>query len=342
MQRRPFFARFISESVPKQKSNGILAGAVLELKLDATQKKLVQRITELKKEKNAVILAHNYQPPELFEVADFMGDSYDLSVKASKTKADLIVFAGVKFMAETAKLLNPKKTVLLPALDAGCSMASQITSEQAREWRAQYPKAGAVCYINTYADVKAEFDCVCTSANAAKIVAAMPQKQILFAPDANLGSFMQEELARRGIEKEIILWPGFCYVHTSISAAQLKEAKRLHPQAETIVHPESKKEVRDLADFLLGTGGMIARVAESNAKEFIIGTETGMCDRLARDFPGKNFFPAPGAGTCTFMKKNSLQKTLDALEKRQFETAVPEAIAPKARAAIEKMLEIGK
>ncbi len=293
-------------------------------------------------EKNAVVLCHNYQPSEIYEVADFIGDSYDLSVKATKTDADIIVFCGVKFMAETAKLLNPGKKVLLPAIDANCSMASTIDSRRAREWISKFPGASSVCYINTNADVKAEFGACCTSANAVKVVEAMPARQVLFAPDQNLGQYVQEQLKKKGIKKEVIAWNGFCYAHTAISALQLAEAKKLNPDAEVIVHPECKKEVRDLADFVLGTGGMVKRAGESDAETFIIGTEAGMCERLAHDFPGKMFFPAPGSGTCVFMKKNSLQKTLDALEKGQYEVTVPNEVSGKALACINKMLEIGK
>ncbi len=310
--------------------------------LDAKQRKLADRILELKGEKNAVILAHNYQRPEIYEVADHVGDSYDLSVKATKSDAEIIVFCGVRFMAETAKILNPGKKVLLPALGAGCTMASMMDASAARAWKAKYPDASSVCYINTNADVKAEFDACCTSANSVKVAGSMPARRVLFGPDQNLAQYTQEQLDAKGIDKEIIPWNGFCYAHTAISAQQLAEAMKLRPDAEVIAHPECKKEIRDMAHYVYGTGGMVKRAGESDAKEFIIGTEIGMCERLARDYPGKKFMAAPNSGTCAFMKKTTLQNTLDALEKEQHEVNVPQEIAGRARACIGKMLEIGK
>ncbi|MFQ5405800.1 MAG: quinolinate synthase NadA [Candidatus Micrarchaeia archaeon] len=312
------------------------------MKLEGEQLKLAEEIHELSKEKNTVILAHNYQRPEIFEVADFVGDSYDLSVKASKTNADTIVFCGVKFMAETAKLLNPEKKVLLPTAEAGCNMADMINAQKVREWKEKYPDSSSVCYINTYAEVKAEFDACCTSANAPKVVEAMPSKQVLFAPDENLAQFAQEELKKKGVVKQVIPWNGFCFVHVAISPEQLEEAMKTKPDAEVIVHPECKKQVRDLADFVLGTSSMVRRAGESSAKEFIVGTEVGMCERLSREYPDKKFYPAPGSGTCAHMKRNDLSKTLEALEKEQHEVTVPNDAASKARACLDKMLEIGK
>jgi quinolinate synthase len=298
--------------------------------LNAAQK----RIRALAAEKNAVILAHNYQIGEIQDLADFVGDSLELAIKAKETDAEIIVFCGVHFMAETAKLLNPSKKVLLPSLQAGCFMADMITPERLREKKAEYPEAAVVTYVNSTAATKAESDICVTSANAVAVVASLPQKQILFTPDEHLGTWVGEQLP----DKEIIPWQGFCHVHTRVTPERLALAKEKHPAAEIVAHPECPKQIRDLADHVCGTGGMIRYCRASAATEFLIVTEAGMCHRLSREIPDKKFWPV--CGECINMKQINLENLLEALEKEQFEITVPEEIAGKAKAAIDKMLEV--
>ncbi|MDP2909435.1 MAG: quinolinate synthase NadA, partial [Nanoarchaeota archaeon] len=291
----------------------------------------------LKKEKNAVILVHNYQRPEIYKVADFIGDSYGLSVQASKTKADMIVFCGVHFMAETAYILNPGKKVLLPAKDAGCPMADMVTAEDIRELRKKYPDAAIVSYMNTTAEVKAESDIICTSSNAVKIVNSLPNKRIIFVPDKNLASYVAAHT-----DKEVIPWKGFCYVHNKFSRDGLAEAKDALKDAKVVVHPECKEEVRALADHVCSTSGMVDYAKGSEAKEFIIGTEVGMIEMLKIECPEKKFYSAPPGGTCVNMKKNNLDLVLEALKTEKPVVTVPEEVRLKAKKAIDKMLEVGK
>ena len=306
--------------------------------MDAKSRKLIDEILKLKKEKNAVILAHSYQRPEIYEVADFIGDSYDLSKKAMETKASMIVFCGVKFMAEFAKILNPEKAVLLPEMNAGCSMANMASADAVREMKKKHPDAGVVSYVNSTAEVKAESDACCTSANCLKVVEALPEKKIIFVPDENMGRWIQSKTKK----KKIILWNGYCINHSKIDAKQLEKAKKKHPSAKTLIHPESKMEVIALADAVLGTQAMIDYVAKSDADEFIIGTETGMMNRLEREFPEKKFFAAPCVGTCVFMKLTKLESVRDALLKMQHRIEISEGTRLKAKKALDKMLEIGK
>ncbi|MFH0776961.1 MAG: quinolinate synthase NadA [Patescibacteria group bacterium] len=300
------------------------------MKIEAMQ----TRIRELKREKNAIILAHSYQLPEIYDVADFVADSFELAVAAQKTKADMIIFAGVHFMAESAKLLNPGKRVLLPDRTAGCFLADCITVERLREKKEEFPGAAVVAYVNSSAAVKAESDACCTSANAVEICRKLPQKQIIFVPDQNLGEWVAENLP----EKEIILWAGNCYVHARISAEKVLAARKNHPDAKILVHPESPRRIRELADLVAGTGGMARFAQFSDATEFLIATESGMLEKLRRENPGKKFFAL--AGECVNMKKITLAKVLDSLESEKFEIEVDPKVAEKARRSLQKMIDL--
>ncbi|MFC1691399.1 quinolinate synthase NadA [Nanoarchaeota archaeon] len=303
-----------------------------------TKEQLKKAILELKKQKNAVILAHNYQIPDVYDIADFVGDSLDLAKEAQKSDADLIILCGVDFMAESAKLLNPKKKVLIPNAGAKCPMAAMIDPEGLKELKAKHPDAVVVSYVNTTADVKAESDVCCTSANSVEVVNAVPAKEIIFTPDKNLAKHVE-----RNSDKKIIPWPGYCIIHEKIDGEKFEEIKKLHPNAKIIAHPECSEAVLDQADFIASTSQMI-KVAEkeTDTKEFIIATEIGMVELLSRKFPDKKFYAAPGAGICPTMKSITLGKVYESLKNEQFEVNVPEEIAEKARKALEKMLEYTK
>jgi quinolinate synthase len=296
---------------------------------------LIKRINELKEQKNVVILVHNYQRPEIYKVADYIGDSYGLSKKATQTKADIILFCGVDFMAESAYILNPKKTVLIPTKMAKCPMAAMVDVEGLRELKAKYSKAAVVSYVNTTAEVKAESDICCTSSNAIKVVNSLEEDEIIFVPDSNLASYV-----KRHTNKKIILWNGWCYVHKKFSPEGLRQAKTLHVDAKVLVHPECIPEVVDLADEICSTTGMINYVKKSQDKKFIIATEIGMLERLKRMFPEKVFFQAPPGGTCIQMKKITLPLVLEALKKEQFKVTVPEDIRVRAKNALDRMLNV--
>lgn len=294
------------------------------------------RILSLKKTKDVVILAHNYQLPEIYDVADFVGDSFELAIKARETQAKTIVFCGVHFMAESAKILNPEKKVVIPDLNAGCFLADTVDAVSLREKKKEHPDAAVACYINSTAEVKAECDVCVTSANAAKVVRGLSAKKIIFVPDQHLGGWVAEQVP----EKEIILWGGNCYVHARILLKNVEEAQKNYPEAMTIAHPECPKEIREKADEVLGTGGMVRYVKESPAKQFLIATENGMLERLKREAPGKKFFAL--CGECLNMKKITLEKVLSSLEKDLFEIEVSDQIAEKAKLALEKMIELTK
>jgi len=266
------------------------------------KKDLVANINKLKKERHAVLLVHNYQRPEIQEIADYLGDSLDLARKAVKSDAECIVFCGVRFMAETAKILSPDKTVLLPQNDAGCPMADMVTAEDVSELRKKHPKAAVVAYVNSSAEVKAEVDVCCTSSNAIEVIKNINSDEIIFVPDKNLGSYCQ-----RFTKKKIILWTGHCYVHARISADEVRRAKNAMPEAVLMVHPECNPEVIDLADEILSTNGMMTFVRDSKEKKFIVGTEVGLIDRLKREYPDKEFYAAGSVKTCFNMKKITLQ-----------------------------------
>jgi quinolinate synthase len=299
------------------------------------EKNLIERIEKLKKEKNVVILAHVYQRPEIYKVADFIGDSYGLSKKATETAADIIVFCGVDFMAESAYILNPEKTVLIPTKMAKCPMAAMVDVEGLRELKEQHPNAAIVSYVNTTADVKAESNICCTSANAIKVVNSLEENEVIFVPDSNLANYVM-----RHTYKKIIPWDGCCYVHRKFSPNGLIRAKAMHVNAKVLVHPECIPEVVDLADEIFSTTGMVNYVKQSKDKTFIIATEVGVIERLRLMFPEKVFFQAPPGGTCLQMKKITLALVLDALEKEQFKVKIPKDIRARAEKALDRMLNV--
>jgi len=299
-------------------------------------KNLVEKINILKKEKNAVILGHCYQNLEIDEVADYVGDSLQLSRLAAQTDADIIVFAGVYFMAETAKILSPDKKVLLPKLDAGCRMADMVDLEQMREFKAMYPDIPVVCYVNSSADVKAEADICCTSANAVKVVKSLNVPKVLFAPDKYLGSYVGSQVP----ETEVITYPGYCPTHLAILVEDVQNMKAAYPEAKVLVHPECHKAVVELADYVGSTTGIMKYAKESDAEEFIIVTEKGVVDRLTRDYPDKKFYLVCKKAVCPNMKMNTLDDVLHVLETEENEIFVDEEVAAKARQAIERMVAI--
>ncbi len=297
---------------------------------------LASRIARLKLERRAIILAHNYQLGEVQDIADFVGDSLELSRRAVEVEADVIVFCGVMFMAETAKLLNPEKTVLIPDPLAGCPMCDMAPVEAVRKRKAELPGVPVVAYVNTTAAVKAEADICCTSANAAKIVKSLPDPRILFLPDRNLGHWV-----KRHTDKEIILWEGYCPTHQRIMARDVQALRQQHPAAKVVVHPECTPDVIDLADEVLSTGQMVRWARETEASEIIVGTEVGLIHRLQQQNPEKIFYPISLLSTCPNMKRITLEKVAWSLEDMQYKVEVPADIAAKARRAIERMLEVG-
>jgi len=299
-------------------------------------KTINDQILQLKKDKNAVILSHNYQRAEVQDIADFVGDSLELSQKASKTSAAVIVFCGVHFMAETASILNPDKTVLLPDAGAGCPMANMITAEQLRQKKAEYPNATVVTYINSSAAVKAESDYCCTSANGVKVVSSINAEEIIFVPDQYLGSFIQKKTG-----KKMILWPGYCPTHVKILPEDILRRKKEYPNAKVVVHPECRPDVIDLADEALSTSGILRYAARPEVKELIVGTEVEILHRLNKENPGKKFIPASTKAVCPNMKKITLEKVLEALVTMAPVVKVPEEIRIKAFACVDRMLKIG-
>ena len=296
---------------------------------------LIEEIQRLKAARKAVILAHNYCLGAVQDIADITGDSLELARKATEVEAEVIVFCGVSFMAETAAILNPTKTVLLPDPAAGCPMADMITGAQLRELKAKHPGAKAVCYVNSTAEVKAECDICVTSGNAEKVMKTFPAEQeILFVPDQHLGGHVAGLLGRR-----YELWPGFCPIHAKLTAAAIAAARAAHPGVKVLVHPECAEAVRKAADFQLSTGGMCKLVRESKETEFIIGTETGILHRLELENPGKRFYPV-GDLVCADMKKITLEKVAAALREMRTRVTVPETVARSARRAIEAMLAL--
>src|SRR6478609_734248 len=306
-------------------------------------------IKTLAREQNAVILAHNYERPEIQDVADYVGDSLGLSREAAKTEAEVIVFCGVHFMAETAAVLSPDKTVLLPDMAAGCSLASTIDAEQLRAWKAEHPGAVVVSYVNTTAEVKAESDYCCTSGNAVEVVNAIPaDTEILFCPDMFLGAHVKRMTGRENIH----VWMGECHVHAGIDPENIRLQRSLHPEAEFLIHPEcgcstSVLEAMSAGDVdaegvqILSTEGMIKRPAMSNADEFIIATEVGILHRLRRENPSKRFFAANERASCAYMKVTTLPKVRDSLAFLQHRITVDSGVAARARLAIERMVSIG-
>ncbi len=305
--------------------------------MENSDAKLKEKIISLKTRKNAIILAHNYQLGEIQDIADFVGDSLELSQKAAKTDADVIVFCGVYFMAETASILSPDKIVLLPDIHAGCPMADMITAEGLRERKSELPGAIVVCYINSSAEVKAESDVCCTSANAVKVVESLDAGEILFVPDQYLGHYISTK-----INKKMILWPGFCPAHIRIQPQYITNLRQEYPQAKVVVHPECRPEVIALADEVLSSGGLCRYAGRSEVKEIIVGTEIGIIHRLRKENPGKKFIPASEQAICPRMKLITLESVLWSLQEMTPEVKVPEEIRLKAKVAVDKMLEIGR
>ena len=299
-------------------------------------KDLVHKINKLKKERNAVILVHNYQIGEVQEIADFMGDSLGLSRNAATTEASVIVFCGVRFMAETASILSPDKKVLLPDINAGCPMADMITRESLLKLKAKHPDALVVAYVNTPASIKAEADYCCTSGNTVNVINALPKdKEIIFVPDKYLADYVSNVTGRK-----LISWDGYCYVHINILPSDILKQKKLHPEAKVIVHPECTKEVIVLADRSFSTAGMCNYAKTSDTKEIIIGTEPGLIYRLKKENPDKEFYPAKDKDICIGMKLTNLEKILWSLEEMKYEIKVPENIRIKAKKAVDRMMEI--
>ena len=296
---------------------------------------MIEEIISLKKERHAVILAHNYQIPSVQDVADLVGDSLELSRAAASLDAEVIVFCGVDFMAETAAILSPQKKVVLPENGAWCPMAHMIAPDQLRDLKSQNPRAAVVCYVNSTAEVKAESDICCTSANGVQVVNSLPEKQVIFVPDRNLAAYVA-----RYTDKEIISWNGYCYVHDHFTPSEVEAARELHPLAEVLVHPECRPEVIDLADYVYSTAGMGRHAKVSKAREFIIGTETGMLYRLKKENPEKEFYPLSETAVCQNMKKTNLDKVLRALQTLEPRVSVPEEIAIRAKRSIERMLAV--
>lgn len=298
----------------------------------------IELIKKLKTEKNAVVLAHCYQNAEIDEVADFVGDSLYLSQQAAKTDADIIVFAGVFFMAQTAKILNPNKKVLLPRTESGCLMADMINYHQLMEFKSQHPGIPTVCYINSTAEVKSECDICCTSSNAIKIVDSMNADEVLFLPDTYLGKWVEKQLGN----VKVTTYPGYCPTHLRIKPEDIIEAKNKYPDAEVLAHPECHKNVTELADYVGSTTGIMNYAIKSNKKQFIIATEKGVVDRLSRDYKDKEFILIKDNIICPNMKWHTLDDIYNALEKEQYEINVDEKIAKKALICIDRMLEVSK
>ncbi len=299
-------------------------------------KQLLEKIQQLKQKRNAVILAHNYQPDAIQDLADFQGDSLGLSIEAAKSNAEVIVFCGVHFMAETAAILSPQKTVLLPELHAGCPMADMITAEQLRVLKQFHPDAVVVCYVNSSAEVKAQSDYCCTSANAVEVVNSLGKdKKIIFVPDQYLGQFVASRTGR-----DLILWPGYCPTHVMITEDDIKEAKAKHPDAVVMAHPECTEPVKKIADQILSTSQMIKFAAKSAAKEFIVATEKGIIHSLKKQRVDAKFYPATERAVCPNMKKITVDKIIASLEDMRPQVKVPEEIRLKAKRAVDRMVEI--
>ena len=297
---------------------------------------IYEEIAELKKRRNAVILAHNYCRGEVQDAADFTGDSLELARRATQVDADVILFCGVYFMAETAAILNPSRTVLIPDPSAGCPMADMITADQLRAMKREHPGAIAVCYVNSTAEVKAECDLCVTSGNAEKVMATIPRgREILFVPDQHLGGHIS------GMEgRKYLLWPGYCPTHARLTPKMVAEARERHPGAPVIVHPECSKDVRDAADERLSTGGMCRFARESDAQTILVGTEVGILHRLRRENAEKTFYPVSESLVCPNMKKATLENMRDALRDMKHAVTVPEETAARAKRAIDAMLAI--
>lgn len=297
---------------------------------------LKKKIEKLKQKRNAVIIVHNYQRDEIQDIADISGDSLALSQAAVRTDADVIVFCGVKFMAESASILNPGKKVLLPVLEAGCPLADMITPEKLRAKKKEYPNAAVVCYVNSSAEVKAESDIACTSSNAIEVVRSLEEKEVIFVPDKNLGRYVQSHVP----DKKIILWEGFCPTHIRVQEEDIIKTKKLHPEAEVVAHPECNPEVLAISDHICSTGGMFIYVKQSKSREFIIATESGMLYKLQKENLDKKFYlPTPNL-VCANMKLITLGWVAHSLEKVVYEIKVADDIRERAKRALDRMLAV--
>ena len=298
---------------------------------------LANRIQDLKSKHNAIILAHNYQLPEIQDIADILGDSLDLAKKAKNTDAEIIIFCGVDFMAESAKILNPDKTVIIPDKTAHCPMAHMVKIPELLKLKKQHPDAEIVSYINTTAETKTYSDICCTSANGVKVVKSLDSEKIIFTPDQNLGAYIQKNLPN----KELIIWPGFCSTHHKIRKQDILRLKEQHPNAEILVHPECRPEIVDIADYAYSTNGMINHAKKSDSKEFIIGTEKELCYRLKKENPNKEFYPIKYA-ICPNMKKTTLEKVLKSLETLEPQISLTDDVIEKAKKPLQRMMNIGR
>jgi len=303
--------------------------------VNSIEDRLIEEIMQLKEKRKAILLAHNYQLGEVQDIADYVGDSLELSRTASSTDARVIVFCGVHFMAETASILCPDKTVLLPDINAGCPMADMINAGGLRALKKEYPDAPAICYVNTSAEVKAESYICCTSTNAVKVAESIDSSEVIFVPDKYLAHYTSSR-----VRKKFIIWDGYCPTHIKILPEDILRERSLHPQAEVMVHPECVPAVTALADQVLSTGGMCKYAKESKAQEFIVGTEIGLLHRLRKENPGKKFYPASELAICPNMKRINLEKVLRALQEMKYEVKVPEDIRVKAKASVDRMLAI--
>ena len=302
---------------------------------------LRDEILKLKEEKNAIILAHNYQPKEVQEIADFLGDSLELCIKASEIEdKDLVIFCGVDFMAETAFILNPDKKIVIPTLEAECPMAHMLPEDVLLKAKEEHPDAGVILYVNSIAEAKQHADTLCTSANAVKVTESLPHKKILFGPDKNLGTHVADKLK----DKEIIHVPsdGHCYVHRLIHVEDVELKRKEYPNAEIICHPECKLEVQKACDVVMSTGGMLRHIAESDKEEFVIGTEIDMITRINAEVPGKKLYPLLEGAICNTMKLHTLEKIRDSLINEEPRVTLPSEVADKSRKAVEHMLEVSK
>jgi len=300
-------------------------------------KKTIEKIEKLKKQNNAVILAHNYQLPEIQDIADLLGDSLDLARKATKTDAKNIIFCGVDFMAESAKILNPEKNVIIPDIHARCPMAAMVNQKNLIQLKQKHPDAEVVAYINTTAEIKALSDICCTSSNGVKIVKSINSKKIIFIPDQNLGNYIRKQVEN----KEIIIWPGFCATHHNIRKTDILKLKKEYPNAEVLVHPECRMEVIEISDHVFSTNGMVNHVRNSDKKEFIIVTEKELCYRLKKENPNKNFYTVKSA-VCPNMKKITLDKVLNSLESLKPKIVLSDDIMEKAYKPLKRMMDIGR
>jgi len=305
--------------------------------MDEKTMEMINEIKRMKKEKNAVIVAHNYQIDEVQDLADVVGDSFKLSQYCASTDADVVVFCGVHFMAESAKVLSPDKTVLLPEIHAGCPMADMVTARALREEKKKYPEAAVVCYINSSAEVKAECDICCTSSNAVKVVKSLPNKEILFVPDQNLGSFIAKQIP----EKTVHLWQGYCITHHRVVESDVKKAKEIHPDALFLVHPECRPQVVEMADFVGSTAQIIEYAQKSPHKKFLIGTEMGVMHKLKKDSPDKLFYMLSTGMICPNMKKTTVESVYFSLKEMRYEITLEKNVAESAKKALGAMLALG-